>query len=106
MKEKKELQTMETSNKRNTKNELSIKAWQEKKWVPIFAILLGYILPLTVFILQLFGGPVTAQGYLVYAMGYTFLVLIVLLLLLRFLCGEKPKVLNLRPGTWWREASW
>jgi hypothetical protein len=67
------------------------------------AILLGYILPLTVFIAQLFGGPVTAQGYLLYAMGYTLLVIAALLLLLRFLCGEKLNVLNLRHGVWWKD---
>jgi membrane protease YdiL (CAAX protease family) len=94
---------METSNIKKYENRTLQKTWQQKQWVPIFAILLGYILPLTVFILQLFGGPATAQGYLVYAMGYTFLVLAVLLLLLRFLCGEKPKVLNLRPGAWWKD---
>jgi membrane protease YdiL (CAAX protease family) len=79
------------------------KPWQHTRWVQALAILLGYIPPLTVYITQLFGGPVTAQGYLIYAMGYTLFVLAVLLLLLRFLCGEKPNVLNLRPGAWWKD---
>jgi|WetSurMetagenome_2_1015567.scaffolds.fasta_scaffold15383_3 membrane protease YdiL (CAAX protease family) len=83
--------------------ELLQKPWQQKKWVPILAILLGYIPPLTVFISQLFGGPVTALGYMLYAMGYTLVVIAILLLLLRFLCGEKPGVLNLRPGVWWKD---
>jgi hypothetical protein len=79
------------------------KPWQRTRWVQALAILLGYIPPLTVFITQLFGGPVTAQGYMLYAMGYTFFVIVVLLLLLWFLCGEKPSVLNLKPGTWWKD---
>lgn len=79
------------------------KPWQRTRWVQALAILLGYILPLMVFVSQLFGGPVTAQGYLLYAMGYTLLVIAVLLLLLWFLCGEKPNDLNLRPGVWWKD---
>jgi Type II CAAX prenyl endopeptidase Rce1-like len=79
------------------------KPWQRTRWVQALAILLGYIPPLTVFITQLFGGPVTAQGYMIYAMGYTFFVITVLLLLLWFLCGEKPNTLNLRPGKWWKD---
>jgi hypothetical protein len=79
------------------------KPWQRTRWVQALAILLGYIPPLTVFISQQFGGPVTAQGYLLYAMGYTLFVIAVLLLLLRFLCGEKPNVLNLKPGIWWKD---
>lgn len=85
------------------KIELLQKPWQQKKWVPVLAILLGYTLPLAVFILQLFGGPATAKGYLLYTMVYTLLVLAVLLLLLRFLCGERPKVLNPKQGTWWKD---
>jgi membrane protease YdiL (CAAX protease family) len=81
----------------------SRKPWQRTRWVQALAILLGYIPPLTVFITQLFGGPVTAQGYLIYAMGYTLVVIAVLLLLLWFLCGEKPNVLNLKPGKWWKD---
>jgi membrane protease YdiL (CAAX protease family) len=79
------------------------KPWQRKRWTQALAILLGYIPPLAVFISQLFGGPVTAQGYLLYAMGYTLFVIAVLLLLLWFLCGEKPNVLNRKPGAWWKD---
>lgn len=79
------------------------KPWQRTRWVQAVAILLGYIPPLAVFISQLFGGPVTAQGYLLYSLGYTLFVIAVLLLLLRFLCGEKPNVLNLRSGVWWKD---
>jgi len=79
------------------------KPWQSTRWVQALAILLGYIPPLMVFVSQFFGGPVTTLGYMVYAMGYTLVVIAVLLLLLWFLCGEKPNVLNLRPGKWWKD---
>lgn len=79
------------------------KPWQRTRRTQALAILFGYIPPLMVFISQLFGGPVTAQGYMIYAMGYTLVVIAVLLLLLWYLCGEKPNVLNLRPGKWWRD---
>ena len=79
------------------------KPWQRTRWVQALAILLGYIFPLTVFISQLFGGPPTAQGYLLYAFGYTLLVIAELLLILWFLCGEKPNNLNLKPGVWWKD---
>ena len=79
------------------------KPWQRTRWVQALAILLGYIPPLAVFITQLFGGPVTAQGYMIYAMGYTFFVIAVLLLLLWVLCGEKTNSLNRRPGKWWKD---
>ena len=79
------------------KNNLSLSPAQA------LAILLGYILPLTVLIAQLFGGPVTAQVYPLYAMGYTLLVIAALLLLLRFLCGGKLNDLDRRHGVWWKD---
>ena len=79
------------------------KPWQQKRWVQVLAILLGYTPPLVVFILQFIGETATAQGYMVYAMGYTFFVIAVQLLVLWFLCGEKPKTLNLKPGKWWKD---
>ncbi len=79
------------------------KPWQRKTWVSVLAILLGYIPPLMVFITQLGGEAVTARGYLFYSIVYTLIVIAVLLLLLWFLCGEKPEVLNLRPGAWWKD---
>jgi len=79
------------------------KPWQRTRWVQVLAILLGYTPPLVVFILQFIGESATAQGYMIYAMGYTFFVIAVQLLLLWFLCGEKPKTLNLKPGKWWKD---
>ena len=79
------------------------KPWQRKNWVSVLAILLGYTPPLMVFITQVGGESVTARGYLFYSTLYTLIVIAMLLLLLWFLCGEKPEVLNLRPGAWWKD---
>ena len=79
------------------------KPWQRTRWVQALAIVLGYTLPLMVFISQLGGETVTAQGFLIYAIGYTLIVIVVLLLLLWFLCGEKPKALNRKLGVWWKD---
>ena len=81
----------------------SRKPWQRTRWVQVLAILLGYTPPLVVFFLQFIGESATGQGYMIYAMGYTFFVIVVLLLLLWFLCGEKPNALNLRSGKWWKD---
>jgi len=79
------------------------KPWQRSTWISVLAILLGYTPPLLVFIIQMGGDAATASGYLLYSMVYTFIVIAVLLLLLWFLCGEKPKVLNMRVSTWWKD---
>jgi hypothetical protein len=79
------------------------KPWQSTRWVQVLAILLGYTPPLMVFILQFIGESATAQGYMIYAMGYTLFVIAVQLLILWFLCGEKPRSLNLKPGKWWKD---
>ncbi|HEY5730330.1 MAG TPA: CPBP family intramembrane glutamic endopeptidase [Anaerolineales bacterium] len=99
----------------NASNDMR-KAWQKTRWVQALAIVLGYTLPLLVFISQVYEvdfGFITrldeagsAEGYLFYAMVYTLFVIAVLLLLLRFLCGEKLNALNLKPGTWWKDLLW
>lgn len=81
------------------------KPWQRTRWAQVLAILLGYALPLMVFILQLNGGEAEAEGYLLYAGAYTLAVIAVILLVLWFVCGEKPKALNLKPGTWWKDLA-
>ena len=86
----------------NTSKDLR-KPWQRSRRVQALAIVLGYILPLVVFFIQRDGGPVSAQGFLIYAGVYTLLVIAVLLLLLRYLCGEKLNDLNLKPGVWWQD---
>jgi hypothetical protein len=79
------------------------KPWQRKRWVQALAIVAGYTLPLMVFISQLGGGGVTGKGFLLYAGVYTLIVIAVILLILWFLCGEKPSALNLKPGTLWKD---
>ena len=89
------------------------KPWQQTRWAQGLAIILGYAFPLIVFFVQVYEmdlGLITrivkansAWGYLFYAGVYTLFVIAVLLLLLRFLCGEKLNALNLKAGTWWKD---
>ena len=44
--------------------------------------------------------PYSPQDFIVYATVISIPIMVVLLLLLRFLCGEKPRELNLKPGKW------
>lgn len=79
------------------------KPWLGKRWTQALAIVLGYTPPLIVFFIQMGGDEATTEGYLFYAGVYGLIVIAVQLLLLRFLCGEKPSELNLKPGTWWKD---
>lgn len=89
------------------------KPWQRTRWAQALAIVLGYAAPLAVFFVQL-GDPQpkvvgseasSSEGYLFYAGVYTLIVIAILLLVLRFVCGEKPSSLNLKPGTWWKDLA-
>ena len=82
------------------------KPWQKTRWAQGLAIVLGYLLPISVFIVQLGDESTSAEGFLIYSMGYTFAVIAVQLLVLRLICGEKPRVLNLNAGTWWQDFLW
>jgi membrane protease YdiL (CAAX protease family) len=44
--------------------------------------------------------PYSAQDFILYATVISLPIIIVLLLLLRYLCGERPRELNLKPGKW------
>jgi hypothetical protein len=81
------------------------KPWQKTRWAQVLAIVLGYALPLLVFFVQLEDGEASAEGYLLYAGVYTLCVIAVQLLVLWWVCGEKPRTLNLKPGTWWKDLA-
>jgi len=86
----------------STKNEPSkrSKPWQSKPWTQMLAVVLG-VLPLysSLIILQLRSDqPISIQGFTLYLAVIAPLGIVVALLLLRFLCGENPRDLNLRPG--------
>jgi hypothetical protein len=78
------------------------KPWQSRAWAQLLAVTLG---PLPVYAL-LFAtslssdSPYSPRDFILYATVISAPTIIVLLLLLRYLCGEKPRQLNLKPGTW------
>jgi membrane protease YdiL (CAAX protease family) len=83
----------------NEPSELS-KPWQGKVWKQLLAVLLG-VLPLysSLIIYQLRKDqPLTIQGFIFYLAVISPLAILIALLLLRFLCGENHRALNLRPG--------
>jgi len=70
--------------------------------VQLLAVALG---PLTVYAMLLASGllseqPYSTQDFIQYTTVISVPIIILLLLLLRYLCGEKPRELNLKPGTW------
>jgi membrane protease YdiL (CAAX protease family) len=86
----------------STQNEPSkrFKPWQSKAWTQLLAVVLG-VLPLysSLIILQLRSDqPISIQGFTLYLAVIAPLGIVIALLLLRFLCGENPRDLNLRPG--------
>lgn len=76
------------------------KPWQGQARVQLAAVVVG-VLPLysSLIMLQLRGGQaVSLQGFIFYLAVISPLSIAIALLLLRFLCGESPRDLNLRAG--------
>jgi membrane protease YdiL (CAAX protease family) len=74
--------------------------WQEKAWVQLLAIMLG-VLPLysSLIIAQLWSDqPISLQGFILYLAVISPLAIVIALLALRLLCGERPRDLNRKPG--------
>ncbi len=76
--------------------------WQSRAWVQVLAVVLG---PLPVYAMLFASGflsdsPYSPRDFILYSTVISAPIIIVLLLLLRYLCGEKPRELNLKPGTW------
>jgi membrane protease YdiL (CAAX protease family) len=81
------------------------KPWQRKAWVQVLAILLGYIPAWLMALLSQTGGrSLTMKGVLTYTTAGAAISIVALLLLLQFLCGEKPGGLNLKAGVWWKDV--
>ena len=76
-----------------------LKPWQRKAWVQLLAAAIG-VIPLysSLVILQLLSDqPLTRQGFILYLAVIAPIGIVIALLVLRFLCGENPRTLNLRP---------
>jgi membrane protease YdiL (CAAX protease family) len=77
-----------------------LKAWQNQAPVQMLAVVLG-VLPLysSLVMLQLRRDQsISMQGFIFYLAVISPLAIVIALLLLRFLCGESPRDLNLKPG--------
>jgi membrane protease YdiL (CAAX protease family) len=87
------------SSTKSEPSELS-KPWQSKAWMQLLAAITG-VLPLysSLIIYQLRRDqPLSIQGFIFYLAVISPLAIVIALLLLRLLCGENPRDLNLRPG--------
>jgi membrane protease YdiL (CAAX protease family) len=76
------------------------KPWQRRAGTQLLAVVLG-VIPLysSSIILQLRGDQyITIRDFTFYLAVICPLAIVIALLLLRFLCGEKPRELNLKPG--------
>lgn len=78
------------------------KQWQNRAWIQLLAVSLG---PLPVYAVLFAMGllsdePYSPRDFILYSTAISAPIIIVLLLLLRYLCGEKPRELNLKPGRW------
>jgi len=79
------------------------KPWQKKAWVQWLAIAIG-VLPYTISSLfpvqrnQTVDLKVILSSIVIWS-----IIIIVILLVLRFLCGERLGELNQRTGTWWKD---
>lgn len=87
------------SSTKSKPSELSM-PWQSKTWTQLLAAMTG-VLPLysSLIIYQLRRDqPLSIQGFVFYLAVISPLAILIALLLLRVLCGENPRDLNLRPG--------
>ena len=87
-----------------TQQELSTqKSWQKQTWVQWLAVAIG-ALPYTLATLFPSQGDhaVNLNGMILSIVTWSSII-ITILLLLRFLSGERPRDLNLQPGTWWKD---
>lgn len=78
----------------------SSKPWQVKTWTQLLAVALGVLpLYLGLIILQYQSEyQLTIRAFTLYLVVIAPLAMVIALLLLRFLCGENPRGLNLKPG--------
>jgi membrane protease YdiL (CAAX protease family) len=82
------------------------KPWQRSSWTQALAILIGIapIYGMTIMTHLNRDRPYNLNEILFYTCVIATLMLVVLLLLLRFLCGERFCDLNLKPARWWQDV--
>ncbi len=89
-----------------TSNESDLrKPWQKAIWVQLLAIAIG-VLPsyIPTIMVQLQNDqPLSVKDVLLYSTVLGGIMIIVMLLLLRYLCGERIRDLNQKEGKWWKD---
>ena len=81
------------------------KPWQKATWVQLLAIAIG-VLPSyvpTIMVQLQNDQPLSMKGAFLYSTVLGGTMIIVMLLLLRYLCGERIRDLNQREGKWWKD---
>lgn len=89
----------------NTPNDLRT-PWQRSRWIQALAILFGVvpIYGMTIMTHLNKDRPYNLNEILFYSCVIAPLMLVVLLILLRFLCGERFSDLNLKRARWWQDV--
>ena len=84
----------------------SPRPWQRKAWVQVLAILLGVapIYAMSIMSHLSRDQPYTLNEIFFYATMVDGIMIVVLVLLLRYLCGERIRDLNLKRGKWWQDV--
>jgi membrane protease YdiL (CAAX protease family) len=93
------LEVAEVSSTERESFELS-KPRQGKAWIQLLAVMIGVVPLYSSAIIRHFwkDQPISTQGFVFYLAVISPLAIVIALLVLRFLCGENPRDLNLRPG--------
>ena len=81
------------------------KEWQKSTWVQLLAILIGVgpvYIPTIMSHLQR-DQPLSASDVFLYPTFLGSTMIIIMLLLLKYLCGERIRDLNRKPGSWWKD---
>jgi len=78
------------------------KSWQYKIWVQWLAIAFAILPYLIAFFFPIYSRTVDLKATLTHILIWSMIV-IVILLLLRYLVGERVRDLNLKPGIWWKD---
>jgi protein-S-isoprenylcysteine O-methyltransferase Ste14 len=81
------------------------KDWQQRAWVQLLAILIGVGLTYIPTIISHLRSdlPISMKGVFLYSTILGSIMIIVMLLLLKYLCGESIRDLNRKPGRWWKD---
>jgi hypothetical protein len=84
----------------------SLKPWQQKAWVQVLAILIGVAPIYTMAIVSHLtrDQPMVLKDIVLFTTVFAGIMIVVIFLLLRFLCGERISDLNLKPGKWWKDV--